>query len=618
VSQRAAKILRVSAAILVLAIVVCIAALVWPRQEPPQLEGPLQLECMKRFDIDSYRVGCWLWGDHRPGGGAYHDEDFVRLRRAGFNTFIGSGGDLPLVRKHGLKIMLGAWKANLSRLTPLHEKFGDNPDVLGYHLNDNCDLHDYTVECARWLEKNAPGKLPWMSTSPNPVAQSRVPMPVISSQIYTFTQRQAEPQEQVRIWFCDTLDRDRAHCNRYNMAMWPIAGAYAHSETPSQYRFQANAAVAYGAQSVWLFAYNRYFRLVLNRAAGPANHYIADVAGPKVLGRRSAAVYHSGPDLPASGERPGPGKLIARMDDYLLAGVLVPDAKFRAGIDAPDYVMVVDKRTVKWPGPGVGGWTGGHSDAEPRPKWVDERIDNLYEVDAKTVRRPRITFGGRVRAVEALLPNGKVKRYEMKPGDSIQLPPLRGGAAILLRIDAKPVKLAQAIAGTKVWTVPNKWKFSLDPQHAAQKEKWAAPGFDDSKWKEILTDKYCGWKFQGYGTARGDGWYRLRLTVPSELRHRHLYFHFGAADEEAWVYIDGRLAFEHTRRSTKLGLGGLWMRPFFFDCRRFLAGGKQHTIAVKVYNAFGAGGLYRPIHLIGSDEPLDRRQLWELTKTQSK
>ncbi|GAF84356.1 unnamed protein product, partial [marine sediment metagenome] len=247
-------------------------------------EKPLQLQCMERFGIDSYRIGCWLWGDHRPGGGGYRDEDFVKLRKAGFNTFIGGAGDFPLIRRHGLKIMFGVWKAHLPQLIAAHEEYGANPDVLGYHLNDNCDLHDYTVECARWLEKNAPDKLAWMSSNPNPVAQSRVPMPALSSQIYPFAQRQGASQEQLRIWFCNSCDRERTHCNRYNMAMWPVIGCYAHSETPSQYRFQVNAAAAYGAQAVWLFAYNRYFRAVLNRAAGPANHYLTDVAGRHVLG----------------------------------------------------------------------------------------------------------------------------------------------------------------------------------------------------------------------------------------------------------------------------------------------------------------------------------------------
>ena len=42
--------------------------------------------------------------------------------------------------------------------------------------------------------------------------------------------------------------------------------------------------------------------------------------------------------------------------------------------------------------------------------------------------------------------------------------------------------------------------------------------------------------------------------------------------------------------------------------------GKEHLIAVKVFNNWGSGGLYRPIHLIGSSKKLSREQLWKILK----
>jgi len=573
---------------------------------------PARLQCMERFGQKTLVMGVWAWGDRFPKGVKYDGDVYLReLSEAGFNCFIGGERDLPYLEKYGLTIMYGACKARLPQLKEYHKKYGRHPAVIGYHLNDNCSLHGYTVECARWLEKADPSKIPWMSTNPNPVGQATVPMPVISSQVYPFSYAHTRSQEANRHAFANMCEGDRSHSNRNNMAVWTIIGCFAHSESPSQYRFQANTAVAYGAKGVWLFAWNRYFRAVLDRAATPANRYLTRVVGPRVLGSRSAIVFHSGPDLPGGHEKPGPGKLIEKMDEYLLAGVFVPDEQFRAGIDAPDYVMVVDKRTAKFSEQGkLGSWTGGHSDGElPRPKSFTDAVKKMYEVEDPKPRRAKITFGKRVSAVEALLPGGGVKKYAIGDSGVVELPPLRGGGAVLLRIDAQPLKPKAAPAGTVVWTLPNKWKFSLDPQYAGMKEKWFAAAFDDSKWKEIYTDRTGGWASQGYGRFRGDGWYRLRLAVPAEFRRRHLYLHFGAADEESWIHIDGKLAFEHSRRTTGLGFGELWTRPFHFDCTKFLTAGKKHSIAVKVFNNFGSGGIYRPIHLIGSDEPLDRDQV---------
>jgi len=561
------------------------------------------LECLERFKMDRFPVACWAWG------GPFDDRYCKELREAGFNTILGHPDAMTarMAERHGYKVMLGTGP-HLPNAQKVHREYGRRPFVMGYHLDDNCQLHGYTVKTAEWLSESAPDKVAWLSSNPNPVAQAKAPMPIITTQIYPFAETNSLPDDQLRRVFANQCERDRAHANRYNMAAMPFIAAYAHCETPSQYRFQANTAVAYGAKGFWIFAYNRYFRLALNRAAGPANHYIANIVGPITFSRRSVGVFHTGPEYPGDCERPGAGKLITKMDVGLLAGVFVPDADFQAGIDAPDYVMVVDKRTIKFDG-GLGRWSGGHSDREARPKWVTELVDRLYREDDATSRRAKITFGERVEAVDALLPDGSVTRYPRTPGAAIELPPLRGGEAILLRIRAK-VRRVDPASKAAVLTLPSKWKFSLDTQQLAENQKWYAPEFDDRGWKEIRVDKDAGWRDQGYGNYKGPGWYRLRLTVPPELRKKHLYLHFGAADEESWVYIDGVLAFEHTRRSAKVGLVEIWTMPFFFDCAKLLGNEKEHTLAVRVHNFYGAGGLYRPVNLVGSDEPLDRDQIW--------
>ncbi len=578
-----------------------------------------KLQSMKRFNSDRLIVGVWVWQDRFAKGQKYDRDIYFReLSKAGFNTFLGGELDLPYLEKYDLHMMYGVWKAHLPQLIEHVDKNGAHPRIIGYHLNDNCSLHGYTIDCAKWLEKEHPGMIPWMSTNPDPIGQSRVPMPVISSQTYPFSYGAGRPSVQNRSAYANMCEGDRAVANRYGLTVWTIMGIFSHTQTPAEYRFQANAGIAYGAKGVWVFAYNRYFRPVLNRAAGPVNRYLTDVVGPRILGHRSVRVFHSGPDLPGGHEKPGKDKLIKKMDDHLLAGVFVPDDKFQAGVDAPEYLMVVDKRTVNFSQQGkIASWTGGHSDGElPRPKSFTDAVNRMYDVEDPKPRVTRISLGKRVRRVDALLRDGTVERLKMDAAGAVALPALRGGAAVLLRIKVAPIKIDTKSADIAVWTVPNKWKFSMDTKNVAEKEGWAAPSFDDSKWKEIFTDRHAGWASQGYGRYCGTGWYRLNVTIPPKFIQQYRYLYFGAADEESWTYIDGQLAFAHSRQSTGLGFSELWTRPFFFECSKLLKPGKEHVIAVRVFNNWGSGGLYRPIRLVGSSKKLSREQLWKVLREQ--
>jgi len=299
----------------------------------------------------------------------------------------------------------------------------------------------------------------------------------------------------------------------------------------------------------------------------------------------------------------------------LLAGVLVRDEAFQAGVDAPDYVMVVDKRTVKF-----GrrkelreqiSWRGG----EVRQAEVVEGL--LAALDAEDLRGRQgwIKFGTRVRRVEALLPDGTKACLERGSDGRIVLPALRGGEGVLLKIEAERMQRSTVLPEAVVWAAPTKWKFTLDGAEKGRQEKWFGPSFDDSEWKEIRIDKDGGWTSQGYGRHLGLGWYRKRIRVPENLDAKHLYVHVGAVDEEAWVYVDGKMVFEHTTDSMKLGLEHVWTSPFAVDCRELLRPGGEHTIAILVRNGYGAGGIYLPIHLIASESELDRDQMWRIMKS---
>jgi hypothetical protein len=71
------------------------------------------------------------------------------------------------------------------------------------------------------------------------------------------------------------------------------------------------------------------------------------------------------------------------------------------------------------------------------------------------------------------------------------------------------------------------------------------------------------------------------------------------------VYVDGKLALDHSCQATGLRPEQIWITPFFFDAAPYLQAGATSLVAVRVYNSAGQGGLWKPVYLIGSDAELD-------------
>jgi hypothetical protein len=144
----------------------------------------------------------------------------------------------------------------------------------------------------------------------------------------------------------------------------------------------------------------------------------------------------------------------------------------------------------------------------------------------------------------------------------------------------------------------NAWRFKPDPAAAGVTDRWYAAELDDAGWATLRSDTGSGWEAQGFAGHHGYGWYRQRVTVTDAmLAPESLRLLFGAVDEQAWVYINGRLAFEHTVASTGLPVETLWTTPFRFDPRPFLKPG-ENTLAVRVHDTLGMAGVWKPVTLI--------------------
>jgi hypothetical protein len=160
----------------------------------------------------------------------------------------------------------------------------------------------------------------------------------------------------------------------------------------------------------------------------------------------------------------------------------------------------------------------------------------------------------------------------------------------------------------------NQWRFKLDPVDAGVAGQWFAADLDDSAWAKVRSDTGNGWEAQGFAGHHGYGWYRQRFTVTDEvLKQESLRLFFGAVDEQAWVYINGQRAFEHSVAATGQPVENLWTTPFHFDPRPFLKPG-ENTLAVRVHDTLGMAGIWKPVTLIWGEAEYSPQLLEELVR----
>ena len=77
---------------------------------------------------------------------------------------------------------------------------------------------------------------------------------------------------------------------------------------------------------------------------------------------------------------------------------------------------------------------------------------------------------------------------------------------------------------------------------------------------------------------------------------------FKGVDEEAFVYVNGALAFEHTAKAMNFHIAFLWNNPFCLDLKPYLKPG-ENQIKVRVVDAGRNGGIYGPVRFLYTNEP---------------
>ena len=145
------------------------------------------------------------------------------------------------------------------------------------------------------------------------------------------------------------------------------------------------------------------------------------------------------------------------------------------------------------------------------------------------------------------------------------------------------------------------WRFK--PGEIAGAEQ---PQFDDHDWQPVVLPHNWGWQEaqKGEDYYRGPGWYRRVLELAQPKPGRRYFLRFEAAGSVADVYCNGILLGQHR------GAFG----AFCYEITKQLSPNGSNSIAVRASNApekdvaplsgdFDVfGGLYRPVHLIETDE----------------
>jgi hypothetical protein len=137
------------------------------------------------------------------------------------------------------------------------------------------------------------------------------------------------------------------------------------------------------------------------------------------------------------------------------------------------------------------------------------------------------------------------------------------------------------------------WEFRPDPENQGLQRNWHRPTYTPGDtWKEIRIGR--AWEGLGYPTLDGWAWYRTKVKIPESWKGEPVYVAFEGVDDYYELYVNGNRA----------GSGGdIETRTTAFDQRKshevteYTESGREAVIAVRVYDWYGAGGLFRPVVL---------------------
>lgn len=235
----------------------------------------------------------------------------------------------------------------------------------------------------------------------------------------------------------------------------------------------------------------------------------------------------------------------------------------------------------------------------PNPPWLDQ-IDPILMLwdthDLSTVKTHGLIFETRVGAgrllVSAVNHRGETNAVGRWLLDVLIDHLANGRPSQHLLSDSLWRGLKAKLHEDKLPLVDRTWRFKPEPKAAGFQSHWAAPDWDDSAWSEIKIGR--DWESQGWPKLDGWAWYRLKVKVPETWQGRSVYLTFEGVDDLYELFIDGKL---FARRGDLAAHKDTFNETFSHDLTQVAKPGAELTVAVRVHDWYGAGGIFRPVTL---------------------
>jgi hypothetical protein len=229
-----------------------------------------------------------------------------------------------------------------------------------------------------------------------------------------------------------------------------------------------------------------------------------------------------------------------------------------------------------------------------------EEIDPIYMLwdnhDIKTVKTHGVLFATRVGKGKLLVSALNHSGEKNAAGHYFLGELIRVAKGISPRNTLKPETIARLRAKLnekKLDLTKLSWQFQPDGKNEGLTRGWHMADFDDRGWKPIKIGQH--WEGQGHAALDGWAWYRLKVDVPKDWPAQGLYVNTEGVDDAYELYVNG----------SKIGAGGdIPNKQTAFEERKshpipanLLKPGEKNSIAIRVHDWYGAGGIHRPMTL---------------------
>jgi sialate O-acetylesterase len=152
------------------------------------------------------------------------------------------------------------------------------------------------------------------------------------------------------------------------------------------------------------------------------------------------------------------------------------------------------------------------------------------------------------------------------------------------------------------------WKFKL-----SDNLEWSKQVYDDSSWDNIVVP--AAWETQGFRDYDGFGWYRKTFTLPAGFPVDDQVILVGRIDDMDQVFINGKLVGKTGNIEGRWAEDNEHERPRTYHIPNgLLKAGAQNTVAVRVFDQVGVGGIYEgPVTILPKDK---YRDFWKDYRTE--